>query len=440
MGFERENRQAIIFYFEQGAQRPCADAGAAPSGEGIAQGTACGQTLRPKLGVEVEHFIVQRGTQAAITYEDGVQGVLEFLSGSYPQTMLGLEGDLIGVAGPDASLTLEPAAQLEISIAPFADIDRIIAVYQGFRQAVDPYLADHGWELVTLGYHPTARALDLPLIPKQRYRFMDDYFHALGTHGERMMRASASTQVSIDYADEVDAVRKMRVAQALVPLLAYLTDNVVRFEGKIPEKPLSRLMVWRDVDPARCGQVPGLFEEGFGFARYADWLLSTCPIFVTRPAADDPDGPAMRRVDGQSAAEAYADAPMSRADVEQLLSMFWPDVRLKHYVEIRPADALPLEALPGYAALIKGLFYSERALFALEDAFGVAGGRWSLPAEWTDASMARIRDAWNGTDANAVQIASLSVGEWKPFLIDLAAGQLSAAEQGYLERFARWAR
>ena len=58
---------------------------------------------------------------------------------------------------------------------------------------------------------------------------MNDYFHALGTHGEQMMRASASTQVSIDYRDEADAIRKMRVAQALVPLIAAFTDNVVRF-------------------------------------------------------------------------------------------------------------------------------------------------------------------------------------------------------------------
>ena len=58
------------------------------------------------------------------------------------------------------------------------------------------------------------------------------------------MRASASTQVSIDYRDEADAIRKMRVAQALVPIIAAFTDNVVRFESETP-KPLSRLAMWR---------------------------------------------------------------------------------------------------------------------------------------------------------------------------------------------------
>ena len=93
-------------------------------------------------------------------------------------------------------------------------------------------MQEHGCKLVTLGYHPTEKALDLPLIPKKRYHFMNDYFHSLGTHGERMMRASASTQVSVDYKDEADAIRKMRIAQALVPIIAVLTDNIERFEGE----------------------------------------------------------------------------------------------------------------------------------------------------------------------------------------------------------------
>lgn len=422
MSFEKENRQAIIAYFEQGAR---------------------GDASSKKLGVEVEHFVVHEHSRKALSYEGdahfGVRDILERLSGFYPQKMEGVEGDLIGLADNEASLTLEPAAQLEISIAPFENICEIVRVYKRFRSLVDPFLEQHQCKLVTLGYHPTEKALDLPLIPKQRYRFMNEYFRALGTHGERMMRASASTQVSVDYSDEADAVRKLRVAQALVPMFAFLTDNVKRFEGEVPEKPLSRLQMWRDVDNDRCGQIPGLFDEGFGFASYADWLLSTCPIFVTRVSVADPQGPALREVNGLTAAEAYADALMSTEDIEHLLSMFWPDVRLKHFVEIRPADALPIDAVAGYAALIKGIFYSSESLDRIEEAFGVAGGVWPLSSDYTECAAEAIRE--NGLQAT---ICDMKLEDWLELLFAVAQEALQhmgcAEECAYLADFKSWSK
>lgn len=56
---------------------------------------------------------------------------------------------------------------------------------------------------------------------------------------------------------------------------------------------------------------------------------------------------------------------MNRANVEHALSMVFPDVRLKTYVEIRPADSMPTPYAIAYAALIKGLFYCDECLEAL---------------------------------------------------------------------------
>lgn len=421
MSFEGENRQAIIAYFKQGAkgEKPC-----------------------KKLGVEVEHFVVHAESCKAISYEGeagafGVRDILAYLSEFYPQRMRGIEGDLIGLANDEASLTLEPAAQLEISIAPYERIGDIVRVYEQFRLLVDPFLEQHNCKLVTLGYHPVEKALDLSLIPKQRYRFMNEYFRTLGTHGERMMRASASTQVSVDYSDEADAVRKLRVAQALVPILAFLTDNVECFEGEISKKPLSRLFMWRDVDNDRCGQIPCLYDEGFSFATYADWLLSTCPIFVTRASAHNPKSPSLRGVSGLTAAQAYSDALMTSDDIEHLLSMFWPDVRLKRFVEIRPADALPICAVAGYAALIKGIFYSSESLSRIEDAFGVVNGVWPLTSKYTEHAANAIRE-----DGLQAELCGMRLEAWQNLLFETAATALVRMdcqdECCYLDDFKTW--
>lgn len=408
----QENRERLIRYFEEGI----ADAGS-PG----------------KLGVEVEHFIVQDKGDAPVHYHahDGVFGVEDILAHMeefYPDEVRNSHGDLLGLANETGSVTLEPAAQLEISIAPYTRVADIEAAYRAFRGHLDPYLAQRGCHIASFGYHPSTRALDLPLIPKERYDFMNAHFAALGTHGERMMRASGSTQVSIDYHSEADAVRKMRIATAIGPITAFICDNVPVFEGRPSAVPLERLNLWRDVDDARCGVIPGLFDEGFGFAANADWLLRTPPIFVTRPAADDPDGPALRGFSHTPASEVYADAPMEKRDIEHLVSMFWPDVRLKRFVEIRQADCLPPEGVYGYAALVKGLFYSEASMSALEDALGVRDGAWPLDNASIDAAIAAIRES--GADA---LVYGKPLRDWVGLLFELATDALDAEEATYLE-------
>ena len=419
MSYKQENKQALVAYFTEGAK------GGKPLGA---------------LGVEVEHFVVTAEGEYSVSYagrsegEFGVRDVLAHLADAYPQHTYGLEGDLIGLASDEASITLEPAAQLEISIAPYSSISRILRVYNEFRAKVDPFLAEHACKLVTSGYHPTARALDLTLIPKQRYRFMDDYFKEIGTHGERMMRASASTQVSVDYQDEADAIRKMRIAQALAPLFASVTDNTAVFEAE-PAPRLARFALWRNVDNDRCGSVPGLFDEGYGFEDYAEWILRTCPIFVTRPSADDPTGPNLRAVYGQSAHEAYGDAPMTRADIEHVLSMFWPDVRLKIFVEIRPADSLPAPLMAGYAALVKGIFYSQRSLQAIEEAFGVAEGVWPLTDDSADQALKSIQE-----DGAEAVICGKTLVEWRELIFEIADGALDEEDAAHLHDLVAFAR
>ncbi len=412
-----QNRRLVAAYFEGGFR---------PKDE------AC------HLGVEAEHFVVHDdGTPVSYAGEEGnfgMRDVLEYLSAFYTDAFYNLKGELIGLANETASITLEPAAQLEISIAPYADVCDIARSYRMFREAVDPYLSLRCAHLIAHGYHPTTRALDMPLIPKERYRLMNEHFARIGSHGERMMRASASTQVSIDFTDEADAVRKFRVAAAIGPVLAAITDNTPVFEGKPNHRPIARLNLWRQVDDARCRVVPGTFDEGFGFQAYADWMLGASPIFVDRPAADDPDGPAIRAVGDTPAGEVYADAPMSRGDIEHLISMFWPDVRFKRFVEIRQADCLPAAQIFGYTALIKGLFYSEQSLDALEQSLGVKDGVWPLTAADVDDAIAAI--GADGFDAN---VYGRTLQSWEDLLFATARTALSPADAAYLDGLERFA-
>ena len=410
--YREANRAALVEFFRSGMH-----------------GSADGSGL---VGVEVEHFLVF-DDGAPVPYYPyggriGVRDVLEHLAIAYPEREFTAAGELIGLAGPEGSVTLEPAAQLEISIAPYARIAEVAQAYDHFRSLVDAYLAANGAHVVSAGYHPTREAFDLQLIPKKRYGYMNDYFvHHIHTHGERMMRASASTQVSVDFSSEADGVRKLRVASALAPVFAAIADNAPVYEGGPNDEPLTRFGLWRNVDNARCGVIPGIFTSEFSFETYADWLLGTSPIFVMRPAEGGPSGPHSRAAYDEMAAEAYAKAPLTQADMVQIGSMFWPDARLKRFVEVRPADCMPRDQVLGYAALIKGLFYSEASFAGVEERLGVVDGAWPLEPGDVDAAVAEIRaHGFAGT------VYGASLAAWEELLFGLARAALPEDERPYL--------
>lgn len=329
------NITAIVAHLRAGAKRECRN-----------------------VGIELEHICVD-GTGDPITYSqpNGVRDVLATLQAKYPQATVH-DGDLLGVARPGAAITIEPAAQLELSAGPFEKLIDAKCVFLEFEDDAREALAPIGGRALTLGFDPVNIAANKELIPKARYDYMNEYLSSIGPWGPRMMRGSASTQISIDYTDEADCIAKMRVAQVLSPVFALMCDNTPVFEGTRRPHALMRTEVWKYCDPDRCNSVPGMFDAGFGFADYAAYLLDI-PAIV---ALED-DGEA--RYDTRTFGEIYATRRMNEAEVLHAMSMVFPDVRLKSYVEIRPADSMPIPYVLAYAALVKGLFYGKGSLESL---------------------------------------------------------------------------
>lgn len=375
-----------------------------------------------RLGVELEHILVTEHMEA-VPYSDehGSQWLLEQFLENLPEATYGEGGSLIGVSGPGMALTLEPAAQFEVSAGPYEYANEVRPELERFERKAAALLNPHGQRLITMGYHPTARVDDLELIPKQRYRYMDKHFQAIGPYGRCMMRGSAATQISIDYYSEEDCLRKMRIASALTPAFSLLCDNSPVFEGKLRTHQLVRTKIWRECDPARCGLVPGVMEPDFSFEKYANYVLNTPAIFGL-----DENGNSFATE--QTFGELYKDRNMQRADVEHVLSLFFNDVRLKTYIEIRPADSMPTPFVAAYAALIKGLFYSSESLDALDEIIG------SATQDDVEQAKTNLMDA--GYDA---QLYGISAGELIDSLFDLARQALSATEASCLAPLAQLA-
>lgn len=310
-----------------------------------------------RLGIELEHIIVDEKTCQPVSYaeEHGVLWFLQHMAEQYPDKSFDTEGDLLGVARPSEAITLEPAAQVELSAGPFDNLDEARRCFDAFEDELTDVFSTVGKKPILLGYHPSSKASELEIIPKRRYKFMNFYFNEIGPYGACMMRGSASTQISIDYHSVEDCLKKLKVAFALVPLFSLLCDNSPIFEGEPRKHQLVRTKIWQECDPDRCGLVPGVMEPDFSLEAYAEYVLDTPAILNS---CNKEEWCYTEKTFG----EIYAEECMGRDEVEHALSMLFNDVRLKTYIEIRPADALPIPYVIAYAALIKGLFYTQENL------------------------------------------------------------------------------
>lgn len=318
--------------------------------------SGCKKGQEQKLGLEVEHFIVFKDTKESVPYSGdyGIQSVLEELLPYYEYGFYE-NNRLLGMESKEYTITLEPAAQLEISISPQGKIRKIQEIYQQFLDTLEPILERREMELVTVGYQPKSRIAELELIPKKRYDFMNAYFQNTGTQGTHMMRGTASAQVSIDYTSEEDFIRKIRATYILMPAIKFLTDCTPVYEGRKYEKRMARTMIWKHVDEQRCGIVPELFSEKFGFEKYADFLMKIPLIFRYEEGVPVFTGE-------KTVQQLWKDTFLEKEDIEHVLSMVFPDVRLKKYLEIRGADSMPLPYVLAYVTWIKSVFFHEDVL------------------------------------------------------------------------------
>ena len=307
------------------------------------------------VGVELEHFVIDKNGDC-VPYINGVENIIEQLAQNFPKHVYS-EGFLIGLSCDKYNITLEPGAQIEISIKPTENICEIENIYGEFLSVINPILDKYSYRLTTLGYMPKNKAKDISLIPKKRYEYMNKYFKSVGTRGINMMRGTASAQVSIDFADEKDCVQKFKKANIISPILSLICDNAPVFEGKPFWGNTLRTYIWNDVDNDRCGIVPTVLDSDFSFKKYAEYIYNSPAILTVN--GDDIEFTADKKI-----CDIYKDTPIDESIAEHLLSMFFPDVRLKKYIEIRPADSMPIKYVLAYAALIKGIFMSDFSIDA----------------------------------------------------------------------------
>ncbi len=335
-----------------------------------------------RIGTEHEKFGFRVTDLSPLPYE-GANGVHAMLKGMqrFGWTPVKEGETIIGLSKDGGAISLEPGGQFELSGAPLKTVHETCAEVNLHLEQVREVASEIGAGFLGLGFAPHWTLAEMPVMPKGRYNIMRAYMPKVGGYGLDMMFRTCTVQVNLDFADEADMAKKMRVALALQPVATALFANSPFREGCPNGFKSYRSQIWTDTDNARAGRMPVVFEDGFGFERYVDYALDVPMYFVYRDGKYiDTSGASFRDfLDGRLRA-LPGDKP-TLSDWADHLTTIFPEARLKRFIEMRGADGGPWRRICALPAFWLGLIYDRGALDAA----------WDLVKDWTAAERQALR-------------------------------------------------
>lgn len=346
-----------------------------------------------RIGTEHEKFVYCTKDHHAPSYEEpgGIRDLLLALRefGWTPVEETGADGvkRVIAMSGADGTVSLEPAGQLELSGAPLENLHETCNETGRHLEQVKAVGKKTGSGFLGMGMWPDKTRADLPLMPKGRYKIMVEHMPKVGSLGLDMMLRTCTIQVNLDYSSEADMVQKFRVGLALQPLATALFANSPFTENKLNGFESYRSHIWSDTDPQRTGMLPFVFEDGFGYERYAEYMLDVPMYFVSRPDAPEGEyinaaGLSFRDFLKGELSVLPGEKPTA-SDWNDHMSTAFPEVRLKSFLEMRGADGGPWNRICALPAFWVGLLYDQNALDAA----------WDRVKHWTMEEREELRNA-----------------------------------------------
>src|SRR5690606_3531358 len=170
-----------------------------------------------RIGTEHEKFGFRLDDLRPPTF-DGERGIEALLTGltrfgwqPVQESVDGKPARTIALLKDGASVTLEPAGQLELSGAQLQTIHQTCCEVESHLHEVRSVADEIGLGFLGMGFQPKWARADMPWMPKGRYRIMREYMPKVGSLGLDMMTRTCTVQVNLDVGSEADMVKKFRV-------------------------------------------------------------------------------------------------------------------------------------------------------------------------------------------------------------------------------------
>ncbi len=325
--------------------------------------------------ISIERVLYDHTTRTMVRFDgqSGIEAMLGELVSLYPGCVEEWhDGHLMGLStaaskhlvGCPMIVELGPGGQVICKVGPSQSVVEMLDALQGFDRAVHVASRNLGcdYALLSEGYNSFVDTpLDVPLVPRTKWTLMSAYLSQTGRYARDAMRCACAMHLSLDFSSERDGLAIYRLGTALTPLLMFLTDNVRSFRGSGARRcpNMTRAIIWEEVDPKRCGIVPGTFDSAFSFDRYVEWLEGLSPILAT--TEDDEVSSTGKR----TLRQVMEAGPFSTSQTLHAFDIALPFVRLGESIEFLQIDALRPRMAASICAFVKGLFCDARSVDAV---------------------------------------------------------------------------
>ncbi len=322
-----------------------------------------------KVGLEFESFLINKKYMETLPYYHGyglqrpsIRSILrKFDHKKWKDVNEKHSTNTIGLQSDIGNISLEPAGQFEYSSIPTKNLHELNKFTNEYFDELLPILQKQEVGIYNLGINPKFSLSELPLMPKERYEIMNNYMPRVGSMGRNMMRQTCTLQTNLDYKDEADLIKKIRVSMALQPLVGALFANSPIFEGKLTGDLSHRIRVWQNTDKDRSGLLKSVFNDDFNIEKYVDYAIML-PIYFLYRDSKYINIPHITFKDYMNGKYKFNNLTPIVDDFETHLSTVFPDIRLKTYLETRLADCPDKDYLITLSALFVGILYDDNAL------------------------------------------------------------------------------
>ena len=317
-----------------------------------------------KIGMEYERVPVLKSSKEVVPY-GGEYGICELLREFAKQDNWDYildNGEIIGLKKLHDTVTLEPGCQFELSIEPQNYVRDLKQKIEEIDSALNPVLENFSIKLLNKGISPLTTYKNIKIIPKGRYHTMANYLW--GILSDVMMRETAGIQVGIDYSSEADSMRKFRLANLMMPFATAMYANSKIRGGVDTGYKSFRALAWLNTDNERCGFATK-FNRDMCFKDYVNTLLDTPMIFINREnKIVDING---RLTFRQFMDKGFEGFIPTMDDWKLHSNLYFPEVRLRNFIEIRNHDCVGNGLQYSIPALYRGIMYSNSAMEEIEN-------------------------------------------------------------------------
>ena len=310
------------------------------------------------IGTEHEKFLFKKNNFKRLGYEDfkGIKFILNKIAEEENWQKISENNNLIGLKHKSgSSISLEPGGQFELSGAPLKNLHMTCNEAGLHLNLMKKISNELDFVMLGLGFDPISKRDEINWMPKNRYKIMKNHMPKVGNLGIDMMIRTCTIQVNLDYLDEKDMIKKFQTSLALQPIATALFSNSPFIEGKFSNYLSLRAYI--------------VFSKNFGYEAWTEYLLSVPMYFVyDKGTYHNVAGKLFSKfMDGKL--EGFEGKFPTLSDWEDHVTIAFPEVRLKQYLEMRGADGGPWNRICALPAFWVGLLYDEKSL---DDAFYVA--------------------------------------------------------------------